>query len=127
MPFFEAFFRKHAKMARVIPRNASLDDIEVPSCLLSSMLADQKQNGAARTANSSDTLKGRHPKNGIRSAGLGKFAVRCVGCKISGHKTLGQNCEKRKSAYFTFVTEVLMRASFDPGQICLDESSLQRA
>ena len=59
MPFFEAFFRKHAKMARVIPRNASLepDDIEAPFCLLSSTLADQKQNSTARAANSSDTLK----------------------------------------------------------------------
>jgi hypothetical protein len=59
MPFSEAFFRKHAKMARVIPGNASLelDDIEAPSCLLNSTLAEQKQNGAARAADSSDTHK----------------------------------------------------------------------
>src|SRR5271168_4231722 len=99
MPFFEAFFRKHAKMARVIPRNASLepDDIEAPSCLLGSTLAGQKQNGAARAANSSDTLKIDARRRGFALLCSAHFLSHASGAKSPVPKTLGQNGEKRKS------------------------------
>jgi hypothetical protein len=93
MLFLEAFFRKHAKMARVIPRNASLEpnDIEAPSCLLSSTLAGQKQNGAARAADSSDTLKIDARRRGFALLCSAHFLSHASVEKSPVPKTLVQN------------------------------------
>jgi hypothetical protein len=97
MPFSEAFFRKHAKMARVIPRNASLelDNIEAPSCLLSSTLADQKQNGAARAADSSDTLKIDARRMGFALLGSAHFLSHASGANLRS-KRHSDNTVKRE-------------------------------